>query len=219
MDLRRGTQAAVEAVVEYLQKNKRDLTTSEEITQVATISANGDTHIGQLLSRAMEKVGKEGVITVKEGKTIEDELEITEGMKFDRGFISPYFITDTKSQRSSSRSLSFCFRRRRSPPSKTLCLLSKHPSSCDGHLSSLLRTSIAKLWQSASLTSCVDSFRSPPSKLPASVITGRAYLETLLYSLTEPSSRMSWTSSWKRPHLICLARPARSPSLKRTLLS
>lgn len=99
MDLRRGTQAAVEAVIDFLQKNKRDITTSEEISQVATISANGDTHIGSVLSSAMEKVGKEGVITVKEGKTIQDELEVTEGMKFDRGFISPYFITDTKSQK------------------------------------------------------------------------------------------------------------------------
>ncbi|KAF2207156.1 hypothetical protein CERZMDRAFT_102652 [Cercospora zeae-maydis SCOH1-5] len=99
MDLRRGTQAAVEAVIDYLRTNKRDITTSEEIKQVATISANGDTHIGGLLATAMEKVGKEGVITVKEGKTIEDELEVTEGMKFDRGFISPYFITDTKSQK------------------------------------------------------------------------------------------------------------------------
>ena len=99
MDLRRGTQAAVEAVVDFLQKNKRDITTSEEISQVATISANGDTHIGSVLSSAMEKVGKEGVITVKEGKTIQDELEVTEGMKFDRGFISSYFITDTKSQK------------------------------------------------------------------------------------------------------------------------
>ena len=99
MDLRRGTQAAVEAVVEFLQQNKRDITTSEEIAQVATISANGDTHIGKLISNAMEKVGKEGVITVKEGKTIEDELEVTEGMRFDRGFVSAYFITDTKSQK------------------------------------------------------------------------------------------------------------------------
>jgi len=99
MDLRRGTQAAVEAVIKYLEQHKRDISTSAEISQVATISANGDTHIGKLLSTAMEKVGKEGVITVKEGKTIEDELEITEGMKFDRGFISPYFITDTKSQK------------------------------------------------------------------------------------------------------------------------
>jgi chaperonin GroEL len=88
MDLRRGTQAAVEAVVKYLEANKRDITTSDEIGQVAAISANGDKLIGKLLSQAMEKVGKEGVITVKEGKTIEDELEVTEGMKFDRGFIS-----------------------------------------------------------------------------------------------------------------------------------
>ncbi|KAG9236121.1 putative heat shock protein 60 [Amylocarpus encephaloides] len=99
MDLRRGTQAAVEAVVEFLQKNKRDITTSEEIAQVATISANGDIHIGKLIANAMEKVGKEGVITVKEGKTMEDELEVTEGMRFDRGFVSPYFITDTKTHK------------------------------------------------------------------------------------------------------------------------
>lgn len=97
MDLRRGTQAAVEAVVNYLQQNKKEITTSEEIAQVATISANGDVHIGNLLASAMEKVGKEGVITVKEGRTLEDELEVTEGMRFDRGFISPYFITNTKS--------------------------------------------------------------------------------------------------------------------------
>ncbi|KAI9785459.1 MAG: chaperonin [Geoglossum umbratile] len=99
MDLRRGTQAAVEAVVDFLQKNKRDITTSSEISQVATISANGDPHIGDLIANAMEKVGKEGVITVKEGKTIEDELEVTEGMRFDRGFVSAYFITDPKSQK------------------------------------------------------------------------------------------------------------------------
>ncbi|EPQ64594.1 Bgt-5470 [Blumeria graminis f. sp. tritici] len=99
MDLRRGIQAAVDAVVEFLHSNKRDITTSEEISQVATISANGDIHIGKIIASAMEKVGKEGVITVKEGKTMEDELEVIEGMKFDRGFVSPYFITDAKSQK------------------------------------------------------------------------------------------------------------------------
>ncbi|KAL2127619.1 hypothetical protein VTI74DRAFT_10398 [Chaetomium olivicolor] len=99
MDLRRGIQAAVDSVVEYLQQHKRDITTSEEIAQVATISANGDEHIGKLIANAMEKVGKEGVITVKEGKTLTDELEVTEGMRFDRGFVSPYFITDAKAQK------------------------------------------------------------------------------------------------------------------------
>ncbi|KAI8137193.1 hsp60-like protein [Fennellomyces sp. T-0311] len=99
MDLRRGAQAAVDAVVEFLKANSRVITTSEEVAQVATISANGDKHIGGMIAQAMERVGKEGVITVKAGKTIDDELEVTEGMRFDRGFISPYFITDTKTQR------------------------------------------------------------------------------------------------------------------------
>lgn len=97
MDLRRGSQLAVEKVIEFLAENKKEITTSGEIAQVATISANGDTHVGKLLASAMEKVGKEGVITIREGKTLVDELEVTEGMRFDRGFISPYFITDPKS--------------------------------------------------------------------------------------------------------------------------
>ncbi|KAJ2757875.1 chaperonin, partial [Coemansia nantahalensis] len=98
-DLRRGVQLAVDKVVDYLKSQSKPITTTTEIAQVATISANGDRHIGDLISRAMEKVGKEGAITVKEGKTIADELEITEGMRFDRGYISPYFITDTKTQK------------------------------------------------------------------------------------------------------------------------
>jgi len=99
MDLRRGCQSAVDEVIKFLESHKREVTTSEEIAQVATISANGDSHVGTLIATAMEKVGKEGVITVKEGKTLEDEIEITEGMRFDRGYISPYFITDVKTQK------------------------------------------------------------------------------------------------------------------------
>jgi len=99
MDLRRGSQAAVEKIVEILSAQAKTITTTAEIAQVATISANGDAHVGNLIATAMEKVGKEGVITVKEGKTIEDEIEVTEGMRFDRGFISPYFVTDVKSQK------------------------------------------------------------------------------------------------------------------------
>jgi chaperonin GroEL len=98
-DLRRGVQQAVDLVVQFLKENARPITTSQEIAQVATISANGDKHVGQMIAQAMEKVGKEGVITVQEGKTLVDELETTEGMRFDRGFISPYFITSTKSQK------------------------------------------------------------------------------------------------------------------------
>ncbi|KAH6591495.1 hypothetical protein BASA50_008671 [Batrachochytrium salamandrivorans] len=98
MDLRKGIQAAVDLVVRFLKENARPITTSQEIAQVATISANGNKHIGQVIANVMEKVGKEGVITVQEGKTLVDELEITKGMRFDCGYISPYFITDTRTQ-------------------------------------------------------------------------------------------------------------------------
>lgn len=99
MDLRKGVQIAVKNVVAFLKDNARPISTSQEIAQVATISANGDVGVGEMIANAMGKVGKEGVITVQEGKTLVDELEITEGMRFDRGFISPYFITDVKSQK------------------------------------------------------------------------------------------------------------------------
>ena len=91
-ELRKGAMQAVEAVLAELKRISKTVTTPEEIAQVATISANGDTDIGQLISRAMNKVGRNGAITVKDGKTLHDELEVITGFKFDRGYISPYFI-------------------------------------------------------------------------------------------------------------------------------
>jgi chaperonin GroEL len=94
MDLKRGIDLAVEAVVGDLKKNSKKVTSNEEIAQVGTISANGDAEIGKFLADAMKKVGNEGVITVEEAKSLETELEVVEGMQFDRGYISPYFITN-----------------------------------------------------------------------------------------------------------------------------
>src|SRR4051812_25279328 len=99
MDLRRGVEMAVQAVVEDLQKRSKKVTTSEEIAQVGTISANGDGEIGRMLAEAMQKVGNEGVITVEEAKSLETELDVVEGMQFDRGYISPYFVTDADKMR------------------------------------------------------------------------------------------------------------------------
>jgi chaperonin GroEL len=94
MDLKRGIDIAVESIVEELKKQARKVKSNEEIKQVGTISANGDEEIGTKLAEAMEKVGKEGVITVEEAKSLETELNVVEGMQFDRGYISPYFVTN-----------------------------------------------------------------------------------------------------------------------------
>ncbi|PWA62204.1 heat shock protein 60-3A [Artemisia annua] len=99
MDLRSGITMAVNAVIADLKSQAVMISTPEEITQVATISANGEREIGELIARAMEKVGKEGVITVADGNTLDNELEVVEGMKLGRGYISPYFVTDTKTQK------------------------------------------------------------------------------------------------------------------------
>ena len=99
MDLKRGVDLAVEAVVDDLKRNSKKVTSNEEIAQVGTISANGDQEIGRFLADAMKKVGNEGVITVEEAKSLETELEVVEGMQFDRGYVSPYFITNADKMR------------------------------------------------------------------------------------------------------------------------
>ncbi|MCK1636142.1 chaperonin GroEL [Bradyrhizobium sp. 157] len=99
MDLKRGIDRAIEALIGDIEKNSKKVTSNDEIAQVATISANGDAEIGRFLADAMKKVGNDGVITVEEAKSLQTELEVVEGMQFDRGYISPYFITNAEKMR------------------------------------------------------------------------------------------------------------------------
>ena len=96
MDLKRGIDIAVEAVVANVRKSSKKVSTSAEIAQVGTISANSDAEVGKMIAAAMEKVGNEGVITVEEAKGLVTELDVVEGMQFDRGYLSPYFVTNAK---------------------------------------------------------------------------------------------------------------------------
>ena len=96
MDLKRGVDLAIRTVVDDLKKRSKKIKSSEEISQVATIAANGETDIGQMIAEAMQKVGNEGVITVEEAKSLDTELDVVEGMQFDRGYLSPYFVTNAE---------------------------------------------------------------------------------------------------------------------------
>ncbi len=96
MDLKRGVDLAVDAIVSEIQKKSKVIKTDKEVSQVGTIASNGDAEVGKMISSAMQKVGKEGVITVEEAKSLDTELDVVEGMMFDRGYLSPYFVTNAE---------------------------------------------------------------------------------------------------------------------------
>jgi Chaperonin GroEL (HSP60 family) len=159
MDLKRGIDLAVEAVVEDLKKNSKKVTSNEEIAQVGTISANGDSEIGKFLADAMKKVGNEGVITVEEAKSLETELEVVEGMQFDRGYISPYFITNPEKMRVEMDDPYLLIYDKKLSGLQEFCRCLRRWCRPRSRSSSSPRTLRARLWLRSSSTSCAVASR------------------------------------------------------------
>ena len=154
MDVKRGVDLAVEAIVADLRAKSRKITKSDEIGQVGTISANGDSSIGKMIAEAMKKVGNEGVITVEEAKSLETELDVVEGMQFDRGYLSPYFITNAEKMVAELEDRTSSSMRRSSPACRPCCRCSKRWCRPASPFSSWPRTSRARRWRRSSSTSC-----------------------------------------------------------------
>jgi chaperonin GroEL len=149
MDLKRGIDIAVEAIVKDLETNSKKVTSNDEIAQVGTISANGDAEIGRFLAEAMKKVGNEGVITVEEAKSLETELDVVEGMQFDRGYISPYFVTNADKMRVEMDDATSSSTRRSCRACRSCCLCSRPWCRPASRSSSSPRTSKATRRQQA----------------------------------------------------------------------
>ena len=174
MELKRGIDKAVEAIVAELKKLSKPTKDHKEIAQVGTISANGDATIGNIIAEAMEKVGKEGVITVEEAKALETTLDVVEGMQFDRGYLSPYFVTDPERMEAVLEDAYILIHEKKISNMKDLlpaARAGRHaPAS---RCSSSPRTSRARRWPPWWSTSCAARCTSAPSRPPASATAAR----------------------------------------------
>ena len=191
MDLKRGIDKAVIAVVEELKKISKPCTTSKEIAQVGAISANADEAIGKTIAEAMDKVGKEGVITVEDGKGLENELDLVEGMQFDRGYISPYFINNPDKQVSLLEDPYILLHDKKIATSAICCRCWSRWRRPAGRCSSSPRTSTAKRSPRSSSTTSAASSRPPPSRRRASATAARRCSKTSRSSPAAPSSPKS----------------------------
>ena len=187
MDLKRGIEKAVEAVVADLKKRSKKVKANEEIAQVGTISANGDKEVGDMIAKAMAKVGNEGVITVEEAKSLATELDVVEGMQFDRGYISPYFITNAEKMVAELEDAADPHPREEAhQPAAACCRCWKRWCSRAVRCSSSPRKSKARRWPPWWSTSCAAASRSRPSRRRASAIAARPCWKT---SPSSPAAR------------------------------
>ncbi len=174
MDIKRGIDAAVAKIVENLKEQAKPTKGKTEIAQVGTISANGETVIGDILAEAMEKVGKEGVITVEEAKSMETTLDVVEGMQFDRGYLSPYFVTDAERMEAVLEDAFILINEKKLSNMKDLLpVLEQVAKARPPAAASSPRTSTARRWRRWSSTSCAARCRSARSRRRASAIAAR----------------------------------------------
>ena len=174
MEIKRGIDEAVAVVIGELRAMSKPTKGHKEIAQVGTISANGDAVIGNLIAEAMEKVGKEGVITVEEAKSMETTLTVVEGMQFDRGYISPYFVTDSERMEAVLEDPYILISERKISNMKDLVpTLEQIARSGQARCSSSPRTSTVKRWRRWSSTSCVARCTAAPSRPQALATVAR----------------------------------------------
>ena len=173
MDLKRGIDLAVGEVVKDIARQSKKVQSSEEIAQVGTVAANGEREIGQMIAKAMQKVGNEGVITVEEAKSLDSELEVVEGMQFDRGYISPYFITNAEKMVAELESPYILIYEKKLSGLQALLPLLELVVQSGSRCSSSPRTSRARRLPRSWSTSSVVASRLPPSRRRALAIAAR----------------------------------------------
>ncbi len=173
MDLKRGVDIAVTAVVKDIERRSKKVQTSEEIAQIGTVAANGDKTIGKMIADAMKKVGNEGVITVEEAKSLETELDVVEGMQFDRGYLSPYFITNAEKMVAELEDVYLLIHEKKLSSLQPLLPLLEAVFKRPSRSSSSPRTSKARRWRRSWSTSCAAASRSQLSRRRGSAIAVR----------------------------------------------
>ena len=179
MLMKRGIEKAVEDIVAKLKKMKIDVKTKKDLENVATVAANNDREIGKIIAEAMDKVGKDGVITVEEGKTIETGHEFVEGMQFDRGYLSPYFVTDPQKMECELEDPYILIYEKKISSNKDLVpVLEKVLQPGQADPDHLPRKSRARRWPRWSSTSCAAPSSAPPSRRRATATAARPCSKT-----------------------------------------